>query len=96
MANHIWDDDGGPTPEEIDAILEEAVARGLLVNSGKRRNGEVVWLRTDTALPTAEEILEARKELTAMGLLVDSGERRNGEIVWITAVEAARRRRQLS
>ena len=32
--------------EMFDEVIKEAVKEGLLVDSGERRNGEIVWKRT--------------------------------------------------
>src|SRR5262249_27730708 len=58
----------------IRAAREELTKRGVLVDSGKRANGEIMW----TLSPTV------REELIKRGALVDSGKRdpQNGKIIW--------------
>jgi hypothetical protein len=59
---------------QIKATREELTKRGVLVDSGKRANSEIMW----TFSPTI------REELIKRGAWVDSGKRdpQTGEIIW--------------
>jgi hypothetical protein len=55
MARPIQDDDEEElTPENVIKAREELTAMGLIVDSGERRNGEIVWI-------TAEEAARRRR-----------------------------------
>ena len=43
------DDDEEPTPENIRKAVKELVAEGLLVDSGERRGGHIVWITCEEA-----------------------------------------------
>ena len=54
MTDATYDDDDGdgadePTPENIRKALAELVRLGLIVDSGRRRGGRIVWITAEQA-----------------------------------------------
>ena len=64
---HIHDDgDGEFICEECEAIIQEMVAEGYLRDSGRRRNGQIVWVST-RLLEDEDDTGEPLYQLTEKG-----------------------------
>jgi len=67
------DDDEHPSREEIEAVMQEMAAKGYLRDTGRRRNGQIVWDNGNVRAP--------RSSLsTVQGLFTNATKQNNTEI----------------
>src|SRR5215471_19219692 len=74
-----------PTEKDLQD-LHGLASKGLLLDTGKRKEGQTVWRiapgKTEADLDHALGIRDAINDLAADGFIYDSGIRRDGQIVW--------------
>jgi hypothetical protein len=70
--------------EAVPEMLKDMVAEGLVMDTGKRRDGQILYGMTllGKIMGSVVEGRERAKDLVAAGLIVDSGRRHKGRIVW--------------
>jgi chromosome segregation and condensation protein ScpB len=50
------------TREEIETTIQSLVERGLVRDSGRRRNGQIVWVITELGKVYGKDIIDAAHE----------------------------------